>query len=140
MSELPHLQVPLRPRRVVTAKWLAIVAFLLALLSAARMLPLLASSRFPFVAIACAIAVALLWLVVIRAFSRGRNWARIVFSLVAFASLAGVAIVAFRPFPSLLLTATAVQALLEVVAAVLLLTPTSSAWFRARIESRAPSA
>lgn len=140
MSRLPDPQVPLRPRRVAIAKWLAIVAFGLALLNAARMLPILASSRFPFVAFACAIAVALLWLVVIRAFSRGRNWARVVFSLVAFASLAGVFVVALRPFPSLILVAAVVQALLDAVAAALLLTPTSSAWFRARIEPGAPSA
>lgn len=129
-----------RPRRVATAKWLAIFALVLAVLNAARMLPLLASSRFPFVAIACAIAAGVLWVVVIRAFARRRNWARFVFAAVAFGSLAGVLVLVLRPFPSLHVFATAIQALLNAAAAVLLLTPPSSEWFRARVESGDPAA
>jgi hypothetical protein len=134
----PH--APPRPRRVAHAEWLALVALMLAIINTARLIPVLASTRIPFVAFACAITAALLWFVVIRAFARGRNWARLVFSLVAFGTLAGVVVLALRPFPSLVLVATAIQTLLNAVAAVLLFTPSSSAWFRARVESSDPAA
>lgn len=62
------------------------------------------------------------------------------FSLVASGSLAGIVLFALRPFPSLNLVAVAIQVLLNALAAALLLTPSSSAWFHARVESGDPAA
>jgi hypothetical protein len=120
-----------RPRRVTQAVLLALASFALALLTAVPLLPYAASIPFPWFVLAFTIAACVLWLLLIRAIARGRNWARFVFAFFCLTSIPRVALLvaAQPPFPSVILVMNVLLALLNVLAAMLLFTPSASAWF-----------
>jgi hypothetical protein len=130
-----------RPRRVTQAVLLALAAFVLALLTAAPLLPYAASIPFPWFVLAWAILVSVLWLLLIRALARGRNWARFVFAFFCLTSIPRVVLLvaAQPPFPSEVLVMNVLLALCNVLAAVLLFTPSASVWFRTAA-GKAPTA
>ena len=121
---------PQRPRAVTHAVILAVVAFALAIINTARLVPLVSWGPTSVAALAFTIVASVGWMLVIRAVARGRNWARFVFSFLCVLSLPGVVLVAIQPFPSVAVGVNVVQAFLNVLAAVLLFTPRASAWFQ----------
>jgi hypothetical protein len=129
-----------RPRRVGWAVGLAVAAFLVALINTVRWAPVAAAHVGAVGLWSYTVASSALWLWVIVQCGRGRNWARWVFCVPSLLALPALAVVRHSSTTDpTSLAVSAAQAVLNLAAAVLLLSAPAARWFRAPRQHRPPS-
>lgn len=120
------------PKSVRWAVWLAVASVAIGLINTIRLYPSSSATISPTILVLAAVISTAFWAGLVYLFATGRNWARWIFVVIAFLAIPG-ALVSLSVYPLTDLPTAAIslsQQTANLIAAILLLLPVSTQWYR----------